>query len=249
MKAKLPMNYDNYVFDLYGTLVDIRTVEDAAQVWEKLALFYGYYGAIYEAEELQREYGAIIKAEEAKLKMTLESDPHYAHEASPEIEIQDVFALLYRRKNVEPEASLVLHTAQLFRVLTTEYVRLYEGTIEMLQYLKKEKKKIYLLSNAQYAFTAYELKTLEIFPYFDDILISSEYQTKKPDARFFDLLIQRHHLDVDKSIYVGNDSRNDVLGAQGVGMHTYYVQSNISPQGDRTDLAEYNVENFTMWNY
>ena len=26
--AKLPMNYENYVFDLYGTLVDIRTNED-----------------------------------------------------------------------------------------------------------------------------------------------------------------------------------------------------------------------------
>ena len=29
-KAELPMNYDNYVFDLYGTLVDIQTDENKA---------------------------------------------------------------------------------------------------------------------------------------------------------------------------------------------------------------------------
>ena len=28
--------YDNYVFDLYGTLVDIHTEENDAKVWEKL---------------------------------------------------------------------------------------------------------------------------------------------------------------------------------------------------------------------
>ena len=34
--AKLPMNYDNYVFDLYGTLVDIRTDENLDFVWRNL---------------------------------------------------------------------------------------------------------------------------------------------------------------------------------------------------------------------
>ena len=44
-EAVLPVQYDNYVFDLYGTLVDIHTEEDFPKLWEKLALFFGYYGA------------------------------------------------------------------------------------------------------------------------------------------------------------------------------------------------------------
>lgn len=40
-RALLPMDYDTYVFDLYGTLVDIHTDEELPMVWEKLALFYG----------------------------------------------------------------------------------------------------------------------------------------------------------------------------------------------------------------
>lgn len=41
-EAVLPVQYDNYVFDLYGTLVDIHTEEDFPNLWEKLALFFGY---------------------------------------------------------------------------------------------------------------------------------------------------------------------------------------------------------------
>ena len=32
---------DNYIFDLYGTLVDIHTDESDTAIWEKLAMFYG----------------------------------------------------------------------------------------------------------------------------------------------------------------------------------------------------------------
>ena len=45
--------YDNYIFDLYGTLVDIHTEENDPLVWKKLALFYGYYDADYSSEELK----------------------------------------------------------------------------------------------------------------------------------------------------------------------------------------------------
>ena len=34
---KLPLTYDNYIFDLYGTLVDIHTDESDTAIWEKLA--------------------------------------------------------------------------------------------------------------------------------------------------------------------------------------------------------------------
>ena len=37
--------YDTCIFDLYGTLVDIRTDENKEELWEKLSLFYAFYGA------------------------------------------------------------------------------------------------------------------------------------------------------------------------------------------------------------
>ena len=66
--------YDNYVFDLYGTLVDIHTEENDAKVWEKLSLFYGFYGALYDPQELQESYLALIQSKETDLKGELEKD-------------------------------------------------------------------------------------------------------------------------------------------------------------------------------
>ena len=43
-EAVLPVQYDNYVFGLYGTLVDIHTEEDFPKPWEKLALFFDITG-------------------------------------------------------------------------------------------------------------------------------------------------------------------------------------------------------------
>ena len=74
MKAKLPMTYENYVFDLYGTLVDIRTWEDDKALWEKLSLFFGYYDAHYSPVELQKAYGTLVQGKEKALKSTLEQD-------------------------------------------------------------------------------------------------------------------------------------------------------------------------------
>lgn len=190
---KLPLTYDNYIFDLYGTLVDIHTDESDTAIWEKLAMFYGYYGALYEAKELS------------------------------------------------------VHTGQFFRVMSTEYIKLYPGTKEMLKELKKAGKNIYLLSNAQRIFTAYEMRRLDIFDLFDDVFISSDYNTKKPDIRFYKELINKHDIDVSKSLFIGNDSTTDIKGAKECQMDAFYVRSNISPKDDMAHDADYIIDNFTNW--
>ena len=246
-KAILPLDYDTYVFDLYGTLVDIHTEENDNTLWEKLAMFYGYYGALYEPEELQNVYDELVKGKEASLKMTLEGDPRYSHEASPEIEITEVFEELFVRKGITPTKELSVHAGQFFRVLSTIYVKIYPGTVEMLERLKDAGKKVYLLSNAQRIFTEYEMRVLDIFKLFDAVLISSDYKTKKPDMRFFDILIDTYNIDASKTLFIGNDSRTDIGGAKTVSFDTFYVNSNISPENDKADSADYVVEHFERW--
>lgn len=248
-KAKLPMDYDNYVFDLYGTLVDIHTDENKEEIWKRLAMFYGYYGALYESGELKSAYKRLVSGKELALKSELSGNPKYEHEASPEIEITDVFMDLYKEKGVEASQELAVHTGQFFRVLATDHVHLYPGTKEMLSYLREAGKKVYLLSNAQRIFTEYELRGVDIFKYFDAILISSDYKTKKPDKRFFDALIEQEKLDPQRTIYIGNDSKNDIEGARQVDFATFYVKSDISPVNDSAPMADYSVNNFTEWEY
>ena len=148
--------YDNYIFDLYGTLADIHTEENDPLVWKKLALFYGYYDADYSSEELKERYAAIIAGEESKMKSEKKDD---AHEAHPEVQIEEVFQKLFEEKGVKADPTLAVHAGQFFRILSTDYVKLYDGVTDLLEALKKKGKKIYLLSNAQRIFTEYEMHT------------------------------------------------------------------------------------------
>ena len=68
--------------------------------------------------------------------------------------------------------ALGVNAAQLFRILSIEYIRLYPGVLEALAYLREKGHRLWLLSNAQRAFTAYELEHLGLCPYLDGIYIS-----------------------------------------------------------------------------
>ena len=73
--------YDTCIFDLYGTLVDIRTDESAPGLWEKLALFYSYCGASWQPEELRNACERLtLSMSEGRRGLRRDS-----HEAFPEI--------------------------------------------------------------------------------------------------------------------------------------------------------------------
>ncbi|MDO4326502.1 MAG: HAD family hydrolase [bacterium] len=229
--------YQNFVFDLYGTLVDIHTDEEKRLVWEKMCLFYGYHGAVYTADEMRESYVRLVREQERQIRFDIQMDGHgsgrkarCSHEAFPEVQLEIIFSELFKEKGVEADAALVLHAGQFFRALSTEYIRLYQGVPEMLQALRRMGKRMYLLTNAQRVFTEYELKFLDIARYFDGILISSDYGVKKPDVRFFECLLNQYHLEPDTCIMIGNDGTSDVAGAKTVGMDTFYLHSNLSPQ-------------------
>ena len=225
--------YDSCIFDLYGTLVDIHTDEDAPELWEKLALFYGFYGARYTPGELRAAYERLTRALQAG-KKGIRRD---SHEACPEIRIEEVFTRLFTEKGGPADEALAVHAGQFFRVLSIEYIRLYEGVTETLAALRAAGKKVYLLSNAQKIFTQNEMNALGLTGFFDDIFISSEHGVKKPDRAFFERLLDKHQIDRSRAVMIGNDGVCDVEGAQRAGLATLYIHSNISPEesGVRAD--------------
>ena len=233
--------YQTCIFDLYGTLVDIHTDENSDELWEKMALFYGFYGACYEGREMKAAYNAIVQ----KMEKGKEGIRRDSHESFPEIQIEDVFQKLFEVKGAAADRTLAVHAGQFFRVLSMEYIRLYEGTEDMLKALHSSGRKLYLLSNAQRIFTEYEMRALDIFKYFDAVYISSDYEFKKPDVRFFEKLLQDQNVDRSSAIMIGNDGICDIRGAREAGLHTLYIHSNISPQEPMPE-ADYVLENMNM---
>ena len=226
--------YKNYIFDLYGTLVDIRTNERKSYLWEKTAAFYGLQGAGYTAKEFKEAYLFYCKEEMERVKKETGTK-------CPEIELEKVFLRLFLEKEVEADMKLAIYAGQMFRVISTNYVKLYDGVIDFLENLKKQQKKIYLLSNAQYIFTKYEMDYLDITKYFDGIVISSKEQCEKPDTAFYQIVLERYGLKKEESIMIGNDLITDIKGSYEAGLDSLYIHSNISPEHDVSCMAKYKV--------
>ena len=234
------MRYRDCIFDLYGTLVDIHTDEERPQLWEDLAAWYQEHGAPYAPEELQAAYIRTVRQMERGT--SLRND---AHEAHPEIQLEFVFQALYRQKGIDAGLDLAVCTGERFRKESLDYIRLYDGAVELLKALRANGQRIWLLSNAQRIFTAYELKTLGIEPLFDGIYLSSDYGCKKPDRRFFDILLKERGIAVENAVMTGNDGVCDIRGAREAGLSTVYIRSNISPEEPLPE-ADYVLEEMDL---
>ena len=235
------MRYQNCVFDLYGTLADIRTDEKLPKLWKGLAARYREYGADYTPGELRDAYFRTVRQMEGGAA-PLRND---AHEAHPEIKLELVFQSLFQAKGVDAGLDLAIRTGKQFRQSSLDYIRLYDGAVELLKALRANGQGVWLLSNAQRIFTAYELRALGIETLFDGIYLSSDYGCKKPDRRFFEVLLKERCIAPSSAIMIGNDGLCDIQGARAMGLSTLYIRSNISPEEPLPE-ADYVLEEMDL---
>lgn len=219
----------NVLFDLYGTLVDIRTDEKDAAVWRKLSWVLSEQGARWEPERLRERYESGVRRLEAEAREALSKEGALSEDAWPEIDLGPIFAAFYTEAGVGAAEAETARLAWTFRVLTLRRLELFPGARGLLRELRARGRRVYLLSNAQALFTKPELRILRLDALFDGVLLSSDAGRKKPDQAFFQMLLERYGLDPHGTVMVGNDDIADCHGAHGAGLRSFYVQTEQSP--------------------
>ncbi|MCH5156535.1 MAG: HAD family hydrolase [Clostridiales bacterium] len=212
--------YKNFIFDVYGTLVDIRTNEYENSAWSKLSETLSFYGVDYTPQELSETY---FSSCEWQMRTGAKNFKH------PEVDVVEVFRHLFENKGKKAGKSLATHLAQEFRSFTTQYIRVYDGVLETLTKLKKAGKKLYIVSNAQSCYTKQELAKLGLRKYFSGIIYSSDQKCAKPDATLFNALINKHKLERKQCVYIGNDPVTDVDGARNAKIDCLWIKTNLTP--------------------
>ena len=214
-------DYQNYLFDLYGTLVDIHTDEDDPRLWQRMSVLLAREGIFTSAQQLKKQYGDEV----ARLEAVARAD----RGVGAEIDIALVFSSFYTGTGSIPDDKHIAFLAQTFRVLSLHKLRLFPGAAELLRRLRQQGKGVYLLSNAQTLFTLPELEALGLLEYFDGIVISSDVGVKKPDGRIYRTALERFALDSARTVMVGNDDGADCWGAHDAGLDSMYIFTEQSP--------------------
>ncbi len=235
--------YKNYIFDLYGTLLDIHTDENSKELWKIMRDFYNVYGCewkqkplrdaffLYDAGERQRLSVLTgvkkpeIKIERVFARLLFEGGEH--HSCSLMIAGLDIDTLRRQYKeNIEgvlnkvADSEWAVAAANLFRTASREYVRLYPKTMETLKSLKDKGCRLYLLSNAQKIFTMPEIEAFGLQDILDKIYISSDYGMMKPEKDFLNKLMTEENLVPEETVLVGNEIESDVSVALKCGIHS-----------------------------
>lgn len=222
--------YDNYIFDLYGTLVDIRTNENKASLWKYMAGYMTLQGAPYSAAELRKRYRSLLSDLSRKQYEKHKSLIPDLTQDQIEVDLSQIFSRLYQEKGLEQTPQTLADWALMFRAVSLNYFRLYEGAEPLLKELRRQGKRVYLLSNAQRLFTEPELRSLGIYDLFDDVMISSDIGFKKPSPLFYGALLEKHDLDPKASVMIGNDWQADAWGAHNSGLACMYIHTAQSPE-------------------
>ena len=246
--------YKNYIFDLYGTLVNIDTDENSQKLWQLMADFYNVYGCEWGRKALWHTFWKYDKAERKAVRKATGIE-------YPEIKLEKVFArLLFEVRyhdtgskiadenidalrqryldNQEKIISLVARSewamavSNLFRVASRRSLSLYKNTLKTLDKLKTDGRKLYILSNAQRIFTDPEIQGLDLDHYFDKIYLSSDHGMMKPQKEFLEQLLRREGIDRGETVLVGNEIYSDVLSALRCDMDCILINTGMQKKKD-----------------
>lgn len=231
------LSYDNYIFDLYGTLLENHTNEVKISLFRNLSNYMTLTGVPYMPNELKAAYKRLYKTtEDFFYKAEKLSNPSVT-KAEIEIDIRHVIRGLYREKGVQADSRTITYWALLFRALSTEYVRPIENAMEVLDFLKDNGKGVYLLSNAQRYFTMPEIKACGLYDKFDRIFISSDIGFKKPSADYYNYFFEKTGLSKENSVMIGNEFISDCLGATKAGLSCIYIPDSANSK-EKVELPD-----------
>lgn len=218
----------NFIFDLYGTLADVRTDEWSEDFWKRNA-----------------EYFRSLTARDINFKEQFNAlMVKYCGDNEHETDVAAVLTALFRLGGAEYSAAEIYAIGGEIRRRSTQKLKLYNGVIDELKALRARGKDVYLLSNAQAMFTKPEIDGLGLAPLFDGAELSSDFGYRKPSAKFFDYVIQKYGLDKDESVYIGNDYDCDIRGAYGAGIQSVYIRTETSPVEDEPNGGFLDIRHF-----
>lgn len=200
------------IFDLYGTLIDIRTDEDDFYTYDTVSKWLQYKGVKIDPEVLRSEYHSKIADRMAVSK-----------EQYPEVRVEEIFAEICSENAIwkSDTTYLGIETSKVFRSASLRRMRPFEESLKLLQRYKGIPK--CLVSNGQRVFSEKELRFLGLYEYFDHVIFSSDVRYKKPDHRIFKIALDRLKLKPDEVLSIGDTMENDVITPREIGMEAMHV--------------------------
>ena len=193
------------LFDLYGTLVDLKTDESSRAAWEAVAAHLGRRGSHMTSQQVHRRYDELCADAAHRL------GEGFALHAALE-------ALLAEAVDAPVRESEIVALARIVRQSTVEQLSLRDYAIPLLRHLRQAGMRLGLVSNTESLMTNYDLEKIPLRNLFDEVVLSSDEGVAKPDAAIFERAASRLCLSPDELVHIGDSAATDATGARAAGI-------------------------------
>ena len=228
------------IFDINGTLTDIRTNEWYDDAYRVISNLLSYQGISLDPNVVKDLYFQIMKEQRAACgERYSEFDAvRIFHEI-----VAQHSTTFTRNLPAEKLAQLPIFLAEVHRAASRFRLQLYPGVMDIIWQLHP-KYHLAIVSDAQSAYAIPELNAVGLAVHFDPIIISGNFGYRKPDERLFTAALTAMKMKPSEILFVGNDMVRDVYGAQQLGIKTVFFKSNQGVQEKEGVKPDYIIYKF-----
>lgn len=212
------MTYKFLLFDLDHTLLDFDTAEDVALTQllkeegiEDIQAYKDYYVPMNKTLWKDLEQKKITKQELVNTR----------------------FAKLFAHFGIIKDGS---YLAERYQFFLAQQGQIFSGAIELLDTLTERGYELYAATNGITAIQTGRLAQSGLAPYFNQIFISEQLKTQKPDALFYEKIGQQiDGYSKEKTLMIGDSLTADIQGGNNAGIDTiwynpHHLENNTQAQ-------------------
>ena len=201
------------LFDMGSTLIEFENY-----TWDVLARLSAEKGYEFLQEKnvslpIFEKFSKVLYDEFVKAKSEIENN-------LKEIKFENVIFDFFTKLNLSTSDGIYGSFLEVYYKPVTDQLTLVDGAEDVLKHFKEKDLKIGLVSNTIFPekYHLRELKRFGLYPYLDAHFFSSEVGLRKPHPKIFQLTLDELKVDPSEAIFVGDRLKEDVGGAQNVGM-------------------------------
>ena len=199
------MTYKFILFDLDHTLLDFDTAEDVALT------------------QLLKEEGVVdIKAYKdyyVPMNKTLWKDLEEKKITKQEL-VNTRFSKMFSHFGIEKDG---VYLAERYQFYLAQQGQVFSGAMELLDSLIDSGYELYAATNGITTIQTGRLAQSGLAPYFNQVFISEQLQTQKPDALFYEKIGQQiAGFSKEKTLMIGDSLTADIQGGNNAGIDTIW---------------------------
>jgi putative hydrolase of the HAD superfamily len=201
------------IFDLYNTLIDIKTDEESISTYEPVSKWLIYQGIKISADDLKNEYKRLVK-----------EDMDSRWEKYPEVRVEQIFIKICKSHAIWDidESRLGAEASRAFRAASLRRLQVFPQSLRLLGDLESYPKII--VSNGQRIFSELEMRYLGLYDQFSHVVFSSDFGHKKPDPRIFLEGTKLMSLKPEEVMCIGDNFDNDIAPSSRLGMRAMHIE-------------------------